>query len=162
MKILLVIAALLWGSASAAEIEGVPFVKQASNFCGPASLESVMAFYGAPAGQETIARSVYCQGLRGSLITDLENYAKLKGFETKLAQGDVGDLKALIDRKMPVIVLVDLGFWVVSKPHYLVVTGYTDSGVVAHTGHEPSRLFSSGDFARIWKKKGSTYLLIHP
>ena len=52
MKILLVIAALLWGSAEAAEIEGVPFVKQASNFCGPASLESVMAFYGAPAGQD--------------------------------------------------------------------------------------------------------------
>ncbi|HNY65235.1 MAG TPA: cysteine peptidase family C39 domain-containing protein [Deltaproteobacteria bacterium] len=161
MKILLLLCTLLSVRAEAFEIQGVPFVKQASNFCGPASLESVMSYYGVSEDQDTIARSVYCQGLEGSLITDLENYARLKGFKTKLAQGGLDDIEGLVRENRPVIVLVDMGFWVVSKPHYLVVTGVTDSDVVAHTGHEPSRRFSREDFTKIWKKKGSVYLVIH-
>jgi hypothetical protein len=162
LKILLLLATLLLGRAEAAEIPGVPFVKQAANFCGPASLASVMAFYGVPEDQDTIARSVYCQGLRGSLITDLENYARGKGFKTQLSQGTIDDLKGFIDAGRPVIVLVDLGFWVISRPHYLVITGYTDNEMVGHTGFESSRHFSYEDFTKIWKKKGSVYLVIHP
>jgi ABC-type bacteriocin/lantibiotic exporter with double-glycine peptidase domain len=162
LKILLLLATLLLGRAEAAQIEGVPFVKQASNFCGPASLESVMRYYGSSEDQDTIARSVFCQGLKGSLVTDLDNYARLKGFKTKLAQGSIDDVKAFIDEKKPVIVLVDLGFWVVSKPHYLVVTGYMENDIIAHTGFESSKHFSYECFTKIWKKKGSVYLVIHP
>jgi hypothetical protein len=162
LKILLLLATLLLGRAEAAELEGVPFVRQASNFCGPASLSSVMAYWKVPEDQDAIARTVYCQGLKGSLVTDLENYARLKGFKTKLAQGGIEDLKAFIDEGKPVIVLVDMGFWVLSKPHYLVVTGYTEDGIIAHTGYEPSRHVGSEEFSKIWKKKGSVYLVIYP
>lgn len=137
-------------------------MKQASNFCGPASLESVLKFYGVPGDQDTIARSVYSQGLKGSLVTDLENYARSKGMKTTLSQGSLDDIKRLVDEGRPVIVLVDLGFWVVSKPHYLVVTGYAGDDVIAHTGFESSRHFSYEDFTRIWKKKDSVYLVIYP
>jgi ABC-type bacteriocin/lantibiotic exporter with double-glycine peptidase domain len=160
LKILLLLLTLLLGRAEAGEIQGVPFVRQASNFCGPASLASVMSYYGTPESQETIAASVYCQGLRGSLITDLENYARLKGFKTQLAQGSLDDIKKSLDDKKPVIVLVDMGFWVVSRPHYLVVTGYGDDGVIAHTGFESSQHFSYEEFTRIWKKRGSVYLIV--
>ena len=137
-------------------------MKQATGFCGPASLASVMSFYGSEIDQKTIGEAVYCEGLKGSLITDLDNYARAKGFKTQLGQGSLGDIKTFIEQKKPVIVLVDMGFWVVSKPHYLVVTGCADNGVIAHTGYEASRHFSDEEFVRIWKKKGSAYLVIHP
>lgn len=162
MKILILLLTLISGDVFASEIAGVPFVKQASGFCGPASLASVMSFYGADIDQQTIGEAVYCEGLKGSLITDLDNYAKAGGFKTRLGTGNLQDIKNFIEQKKPVIVLVDMGFWVVSQPHYLVVTGYADNSVIAHTGYEASRHFSDEDFVRIWKKKGSAYLVIHP
>ncbi len=137
-------------------------MEQATGFCGPASLASVMSFYGSEIDQKTIGESVYCEGLKGSLITDLDNYARAKGFKTHLGQGSLGDIRNFIEQKKPVIVLVDMGFWVVSKPHYLVVTGCAGNSVIAHTGYEASRHFSDEEFVRIWKKKGSAYLVIHP
>jgi len=162
LKILILLLTLLSASAEASGIEGVPFVKQESNFCGPAALASVMAYYGSPMDQDAIGKEVYCEGLKGSLITDLENFARRKGFKTQLAQGSIDDIEGNISGKRPVIVLVDLGFWMISKPHYLVVTGCTSSEVVAHTGHEASKRFSREDFVKVWKKQGSTYLVIHP
>ncbi|HQG30650.1 MAG TPA: cysteine peptidase family C39 domain-containing protein [Deltaproteobacteria bacterium] len=162
MKILILLLTLLSASAGASEIEGVPFVKQESNFCGPAALASVMAFYGSPIDQDAIGKEVYCEGLKGSLITDLENFAKKKGFKTRLAQGSIDDIEGFTAGKRPVIVLVDVGFWMVSKPHYLVVTGCTEDGITAHTGSEASKHFSREDFVKIWKKQGSVYLVIHP
>lgn len=162
MKILILLLTLLSARLEAFEIEGVPFVKQESHFCGPASLASVMAYYGSPMDQDSIAKEVYCEGLKGSLITDLENFARERGFKTRLAQGSIDDIEGFIAGKRPVIVLVDMGFWVVSKPHYLVVTGCTEDEVTAHSGHESSRHFSRKDFLKIWKKQGSVYLVIHP
>lgn len=153
---------LLSARAEASEIEGVPFVRQDSHFCGPAALASVMSYYGSPVDQETIGNEVYCNGLKGSLITDLETFAKKRGFKTRLAQGSMDDIEGFVAEKRPVIVLVDMGFWVVSKPHYLVVTGCSAGGVTAHTGYKASRRFSREDFVRIWKKQGSVYLVVHP
>ncbi len=137
-------------------------MKQESGFCGPASLSSVMSFYGAEIDQKAIGEAVYNERLKGSLITDLENFAKAKGFQTRLGQGGIEDLKRFIEQGKPVIVLVDMGFWVISRPHYLVVTGCADNTVIAHTGYEASKRFTNEDFVRIWKKKGSAYLVIHP
>lgn len=162
MKTLLILIALLSVSTAAPGIEGVPFVKQESSLCGPASLASVMSYYGTVIDQRIIANSVYCEGLRGTLISDLENFARHKGFNTRLTQGSIDDLKTLIAEGKPVIVLVDMGFWVVSRPHYLVVTGFGSQEVVAHTGYESSKHFSQEDFLRIWKRKGSVYLVIFP
>lgn len=121
-----------------------------------------MSYYGTEIDQRDIADSVYCEGLKGSLFSDLENFAVQKGFQTRLAQGAINDLKTLIAKGSPVIVLVDLGFWVVSRPHYLVVTDFIGNDVVAHTGYEPSKRFSQEDFMRIWKRKGSVYLVLSP
>jgi ABC-type bacteriocin/lantibiotic exporter with double-glycine peptidase domain len=162
LKILILLLTLLSARAEASEIEGVPFVKQESYFCGPASLASVMAYYGTEIDQDTIGKEVYCKGLKGSLITDLENFAKKRGFKTQLAQGSIDDIKGFIDGKRPVIVLVDMGFWIISKPHYLVVTGWSEGEITAHTGHEEAKHFSREDFLKIWKKQGSVYLVIHP
>jgi ABC-type bacteriocin/lantibiotic exporter with double-glycine peptidase domain len=152
---------ILTASLSAHVIDGVPFVKQETLYCGPASLSSVMAFYGAEADQQEIGKIVYSDAIKSSLITDLENFARQRGFETKLNRGGAEDLKNLIDQKKPVIVLVDLGIWVVSRPHYLVVFGYNSEGFIAHDGYKAAELFNYEKFDAAWEKMGRSYLLIY-
>lgn len=148
-------------NALALEIEGVPFIKQDSQFCGPASLAAVMTYHGAPTDQKTVASRVYSDKLQGALITDLDRYARDAGFETKSGRGTEEWLKAEIDRGRPVIVLVDLGFWVVSKPHYLVVYGYDGEGFRAHDGYTPGNHYPYARFGEIWEKMGNAFLLVY-
>ena len=74
-------------NALALEIEGVPFVRQESGFCGPASLAAVMTYHGEPTDQKTVAAAVYSEKLQGALITDLERYAREAGFGTASGRG---------------------------------------------------------------------------
>ena len=152
---------LLASNALALEIEGVPFVKQDSGFCGPASLASVMTYYGVPTDQKTVGKAVYSEKLQGALITDLERFAREAGFETASGRGTVDKLKAQIDRGRPVIVLVDLGFWVVTRPHYLVVFGYDGEGFTAHDGYTPANRYPYARFGEIWEKMGNAYLVLY-
>lgn len=158
----MVLIALLAPVAQAAEIQGVPFVRQSEGTCGPAALASVMAYYGVVIDQQAITQATYTPAFKGALITDLENFARSKGFQTELKQGTMDVIRGSINKGHPVIVLVDLGFWVVSKPHYLVVTGYDANGVRAHTGYEASRFYAYRQFEKIWARKGSTYLIVSP
>lgn len=160
MKTLLALFLLISADSGSIEIEGVPFVRQESHWCGPASLATVFAYYGLHLDQDTIAEAVYTEKIKGALITDLENYARSKGFQTRIGQGTAEDIKTCLKERRPVIVLVDLGFWILSQPHYLVVTGSTDTGFIAHTGYEARRPFPYADFDTIWAKKGSVYLLV--
>jgi predicted double-glycine peptidase len=161
LRIIATLLILLASNALALEIEGVPFIRQDSQFCGPASLASVMTFYGVHEDQKKIGAAVYSEKLQGALITDLERYARQEGFETKSGQGTVEGLKTEMDRGRPVIVLVDLGFWVVSKPHYLVVIGYDDDGFTAHDGYTPANRYPYARFSEIWGKMGNAYLLLY-
>ena len=158
--IILLLLSPVW-NALALEIEGVPFIRQDSQFCGPASLASVMTYHGMPTDQNTVGKAVYSEKLQGALITDLERYARQKGFETKSGRGTVEELKTDLDRGRPVIVLVDLGFWVVSKPHYLVVIGFDDEGFTAHDGYTPKNRYPNDRFGAIWGKMGNAYLLVY-
>jgi ABC-type bacteriocin/lantibiotic exporter with double-glycine peptidase domain len=151
---------LLLADTGSLQVDGVPFVKQETHYCGPASVASVMAYYGADIDQRAIAQSVYSDKLKGALITDLENYARSHGFQTGSKTGTLQDIKDLLGQKKPVIVLVDLGFWLFSQPHYLVVTGFDEKGFTAHTGYEASKLFPYDYFRKIWSKKGNAYLVI--
>lgn len=143
-------------------LEGVPFVAQAREQCGPAALAAVFSFYGSEVTPEAIAKTTYNEKLKGSLITDLENFARGLAFQTELGRGSVDDLKTFIREGKPVIVLVDLGRWFVSQPHYLVLFGYSPEGMTAHDGETASRLFGYPEFERMWEKMGRTYLLVYP
>ncbi|MFN3976613.1 MAG: C39 family peptidase [Aquificaceae bacterium] len=141
----------------------VPFVKQKDQFCGPASLSSVLGFYGISLSQETIADKVYNPKLKGALITDLENYAKSLGLKAETRQGTPEDLKALIDKGIPPIILVDLGRFFVSVPHYMVVVGYEgDNRFLVHTGYERSKSMDVKELDRVWSKMGRVMLIVYP
>jgi ABC-type bacteriocin/lantibiotic exporter with double-glycine peptidase domain len=152
---------LLTLSAPLHSIDGVPFVLQKSQYCGPASLSSVLAYYGEDIDQDRIGESVYHPRLEGSLITDLEDFAQQMGFQAKTGIGTVEEIRGFILGNRPVIVLVDLGFWVISKPHYLVVYGFNEEGFLAHNGFEKARWYRLEEFEKIWAKAGNSFLLIH-
>ncbi len=108
-----------------------------------------------------ISEATYHEKLRGSLITDVENFARRWAFQTESGQGTIDKLKDCIHQKKPVIVLVDLGFWITSRPHYLIVFGYSDEGLIAPDGEKPSQLYRTSDFEKVWEKMGRAYLLVY-
>lgn len=142
-------------------ISNVPFVLQKTHFCGPAALSSVMGYYDLKISQDEIAKHVYTEKLQGALVTDLENFAKKTNFKTKLSIGSTNEIKNYIKQKKPVIVLIDVGFWVMTYPHYLVIMGYNEKGFIAHTGLQKSKLFLYKEFLDMWHKMGNTYLVIY-
>jgi ABC-type bacteriocin/lantibiotic exporter with double-glycine peptidase domain len=142
-------------------VPGVPFVMQDSQYCGPASLSSVLSHYGDPLDQKTIGKAVYSPKLQGALITDLENFARGRGFQAKIGRGSRDQIQKFLLAGKPVIVLVDLGFWVISKPHYLVVYGYNEQGFLAHNGFEADQLYLFETFEGIWEKAGKSFLVVY-
>ncbi len=161
MNAFLLALILALGTGLSHTIPDVPFVMQDSQYCGPASLSSVLSYYGDPVDQKTIGKTLYSPRLRGALITDMDDYGRAKGFKTNLGQGRPAEIKEFLSQGKPVIVLVDLGFWVISKPHFLVVYGYNEQGFLAHNGFKASQLYPYEEFDKIWERAGRSFLLVY-
>jgi ABC-type bacteriocin/lantibiotic exporter with double-glycine peptidase domain len=147
-----------------AYIEGVPFFPQEEYYCGPASLASVMGFYGLTIEQQDIADEVYLPGLKGTLPIDVLLYAKGKGFNASYYGGSMDNLKRQISMDRPVILFLNLGYDIYPKGHYIVAVGYNDgmSVFIAHSGREKERLFSYEELEGLWRKTGFATILIGP
>ncbi|MCX7771097.1 MAG: C39 family peptidase [Proteobacteria bacterium] len=143
-------------------MDNVPFVQQEGDFCGPAGLASVLAYYGQNISQHDIAKVVFDRRLKGSLISDLKKYAENQGFNAEFSSGDIDKIKYYIDQRKPVIALIDIGFFVFSRPHYVVVFGYDDKGFLCHFGYIANQKIGFEKFKRMWNKLGNTYLVIYP
>ncbi len=143
-------------------IENVPFVRQKGSFCGPAAMASIMKFYGQDLSQDTIAEEVYTPKLRGALISDMENFANEMGYRAETRTGDLNTLISVIDEGVPAILIVDLGKWVVSVPHYYVVYGYDKSkkNFIMHTGFESGQKIDFSELDSEWRKMDRLMLIL--
>lgn len=135
-------------------------MQQEGDLCGPAALSSVLSYYGRNISQEEIGRAVFDRRLKGSLITDLKKYAESLGFNGEFSTGDISMIKQFIDQKKPVIALIDIGFFIFSRPHYVVVFGYDDEGFLCHMGFKENEKIRYNKFKKMWEKMGSTYLVV--
>ncbi|HEY6097026.1 MAG TPA: peptidase C39 family protein [Candidatus Deferrimicrobium sp.] len=135
-------------------IPGVPFLPQAEETCGPSSLAMLLRFLGKKAETAEIAGETRTAGLRGTLITDLAAAARRRGVDAEVVDLDPAGLRAEIDAGRPVILLVDLGVWVWSRPHYLLVYGYGPRGYVAHSGRTAGQEIPASDLSARWAKMG--------
>ncbi|MGB7293720.1 MAG: C39 family peptidase [Thermodesulfobacteriota bacterium] len=143
-------------------IRNVPFVRQRDKFCGPAAMASVMNFYGQNVSQDEIAKEVYSPELKGALISDMENFAREMGYNASTVNGDENTLISLVDEGIPSIILVDLGIWVVSVPHYYVVYGYNESKetFIINTGFTSSKEINFKDLDKEWEKMNRLMLIV--
>jgi len=141
-------------------IAGVPFLPQEDETCGPSSLAMVLGFLGKDVTTQEIVRETRTEGLKGTLITDLAGAARRRGFAAEVVDLDLQRLRERISGGVPVILLVDLGVWNWSRPHYLVAYGWTPEGVVAHSGREQAKVIPFPTLDAQWAKMGRLSILV--
>jgi ABC-type bacteriocin/lantibiotic exporter with double-glycine peptidase domain len=141
-------------------IAGVPFLPQEDDTCGPSSLAMVLGFLGQNVDTSEIVRETRTEGLKGTLITDLADAARRRGFAAEIADLDLPRLRERISAGVPVILLIDLGIWTWSRPHYLVAYGWTPEGVVAHSGRERGKVIPFSTLDAQWAKMGRLAIII--
>lgn len=133
-------------------IEGVPFYPQEAYQCGPSSLAAVLDYYSIDISPEEIAREIYSKSARGTLNMDMVFYAENKGLVVRQYSGSVEDIKQNIDAGGPVIVMVDYGFSLYQKNHFMVVIGYNNKGIISNSGREQFKFIPFHDFHKTWRK----------
>jgi len=141
-------------------IAGVPFLPQEDDTCGPSSLAMVLGFLGQDVDTLEIVRETRTEGLKGTLITDLAGAARRRGFAAEVVDLDLPRLRERISAGVPVILLVDLGIWTWSRPHYLVAYGWTPGGVVAHSGREQGKVIPFSTLDAQWAKMGRLAIVV--
>jgi ABC-type bacteriocin/lantibiotic exporter with double-glycine peptidase domain len=147
-------------SSDARIIENVPFYEQETYQCGPSALAGVLTFWHIPVTPEQIAEEIFSKSARGTLNLDMILYAQGKGLYAEQYRGNVESLKTDLDAGFPLIVMVDYGFSLYRQNHFMVVVGYSDQGIIAHTGREKEEGIPWDDFLRSWGKTGYWTLLI--
>jgi hypothetical protein len=149
-------------SAPPKRIAGVPFFPQEAYQCGPASLAGVLNYWGIAAAPEEIARAIYSPGARGTLDMDLVFYGEKRGLKAAQYSGTGDDLKRNIEALVPLVVLVDEGILVYQKHHFMIVVGFSDEGIFAHSGREKERFYPWAGFLKTWEKTKNWTLRLTP
>ncbi len=65
---------------------------------------------------------------------DMVLYVEKRGLMARQYRGSIEDVKTKIDSGYPLIVLVDEGFLIYQKNHFMVVIGYGGEGILANSG----------------------------
>jgi ABC-type bacteriocin/lantibiotic exporter with double-glycine peptidase domain len=130
----------------------VPFFPQEKYECGPAALASVLNYNGVNSTPEEIAAAIFSRTAKGTLNFDLALYAMGKGLEAEIYAGSMDAIVRSIEKRIPLIVLVDYGFWVYQQNHFMVVVGYNENGLIVNSGRENLKFIPSGEFLKIWEK----------
>lgn len=169
IRILLALLALSMTPANSREksprhcvVGDVPYVQQMHNYCGPASLTSVLTFWGLDIDQATIGKAVFDKSLQATNGADMILFARAKGFSAYSWNSDMGDLKAKLLTGCPVIVLQDSSITDKSG-HYRVAIGYDDDKKVIYVNdpYEPDTKSISYDrFQTLWNRHGNWALLV--
>ena len=143
-------------------LDNIPFYPQEEYQCGPASLASVMNYWGVHVTPDDIAKEIYSKSARGTLNIDMIIYAQKKGLTSNQYKGSIEDLKKNIVSGYPIIVLVDYGISLLKVHHFMVVIGYNDYGIIVNSGNEKENLISDNEFQKSWEKTNFWTLLIKP
>ncbi len=147
-------------SGTARSIQNVPFHPQEMFQCGPASLAGVLNYWGVSVSPEEIAAEIYSRSAKGTLNVDLLLYVEKRGLKASQYRGGVEDLRRRIDSGYPLIVMVDYGFWVYQRNHFMIVLGYTDTEIIAHSGRDKEIRIPLHSFLKSWERTRYWTLLV--
>ena len=143
-------------------IQNVPFYPQEEFQCGPASLAGVLNHWNITVSPEEIASEIYSKSAKGTLTIDMVLYVEKRGLKARQYPGSFEDIKSKIDSGYPLIVLVDEGFLIYQKNHFMVVIGYRGEGILVNSGREKHKFIPVKDFLRSWERTKFWSLWITP
>lgn len=134
-----------------AEVAGVPYIHQESDYCGPASLAMLMQWNHLPMDQDQVAREVYTPGMKGTFQSDLIGASRRHGLMAVPITGMEALLRE-IAAGHPVIVFENLALSWYPQWHYAVVLGYDldREEVIMHSGPEAFKHWAMRKFERSW------------
>ena len=133
-------------------IENVPFFPQEDFQCGPASLAMILNYNGVHVTPDDIAKEIFSESAGGTLTIDMVLYAQRRGLSAFQHKGSMEELKESIASGYPVIVLVDYGYSLYKRNHYMVVKGYNSRGIIVHSGKNKDKFIATKDFLKTWEK----------
>lgn len=116
----------------------LPRVRQQTSYtCGAAALRSVAAYYGVDVGSEDeFAKRLGSDQDDGTRPREIAAGARRLGLRAMIRDGmSVGDLKAILDHRVPIIVPIQAygeegSYWADdSSGHYVVVVGHGDGNL---------------------------------
>jgi len=142
----------------------VPFFPDDTDQCGPATLASVMSFWGVPTNPQLLKQQVYLPKLKGSLPIDLLLAAQAHGLHAESFRGSLEGVKAELEAGHPLVAFLNLGYEFFPQGHYVVIIGYDDAhqGVYVHSGLDRDEFLPYPRFLRGWDKTGRWMLKILP
>jgi len=142
-------------------LAGVPFVAQQERYdCGAAALAVLLGHAGWDVSREEIQKATYMPVLRGTLLPDLENYARSLGLATVSGRGGTDLLRQRLEAGRPVLIPLELGLGGVSQPHYVVVVGQDPRGFFLRPGNRPLAYITETELAKRWSKMNYLYLYL--
>lgn len=141
----------------------VPFIKQRTDYCGPATLAMIINFWGLNITQDEIAEEVYSSVLKGTLSIQMVLYAIKQGFEAEIYNGSLLDIKDKLTLGLPLIVShrANTGDEIV---HYLVILGFDDNKKViyVHSGEKENQAIDYQTFLERWNLANNLTILVYP
>jgi ABC-type bacteriocin/lantibiotic exporter with double-glycine peptidase domain len=152
------------GSSDAVVHVMVPFYPDDSDQCGPATLASILTYWGIPSDPSTLKEETYTPRLRGTLPIDLLLTVQARGLQAEGVNGTLETLKAELNVSHPVVALLNLGWAVFPQGHYVVITGYDEQqqGIYMHSGLARDLFVPYEKFLGNWEKTGRWMLLVQP
>lgn len=157
----LVLSCLL---GAALYLPNLSYVAQTYNNCGPASIVSVLGYYGINASQDALRQVLRPNG--GYMTAGvIDPFLKPYGLRaTRFKGGNIEHLRRLIEQGIPVIVLQWLDR-VGGIPHFRVVRGYDDKAQVMWLSdpiYGPNVYVNYADFERLWGVYGQEFIPVYP
>jgi Peptidase_C39 like family len=142
----------------------VPFFPDGTDQCGPATLASVLMYWGIPSEPAVLKAEIYRPQLGGTLPIDFLMAAEARGLQAEVSSGTLERLKAELDAHHPVVALLNLGWVVFPQGHYVVITGYDErqQGVYMHSGLARDLFVPYTQFFSNWGKTGRWMLRLQP
>lgn len=138
----------------------VPFVPQAKDTCGAASLTMVLRYWGAEVTHDEIAGELLEAELHGIPGSRLAQFARTRGFDAFTYKGDLAQLRDFVAKGRPLIVAWGLGR---DRFHNVVVIGIEDGDgavIVNDPARGPGRRIPRGTFDKRWAKADYWTLLV--
>lgn len=142
-------------------IESIPFIKQADNHCGPASLAMILKSKGRPVDFDQLTSQMMTPEKKGTFSTDVVSTVRRQG----MVPVRINNLKSLlteISDGQPVMIFQNLGLSWYPYWHYSVALGYDLSGpdIILHSGKNKYHTTDMRMFERSWMMANSWGLII--